>query len=312
MKTNERGSEGFEVTEKFTTRAFELLDESQAMQFAEGLRLNHAASMVFRREEKRLRAKYGDDDPRVKEMSLRSEASDAAKLELFARYSDAMTPPTTIKEGWAVDGFVRAPSGAPVEGLTVAAYDKDGNIHKDLGRAVTDAKGYFSIKVEKLPEKPPSHVFMRAVKGRTLLDSKEVRLEPVAGASERVEILLVDRGTDKPDKPVEPDRPPIVVTDRPSQPDKTSVPVTDKPAQPDKASVPVTDKPSRPGGISFDTVIKPPVAGPKPRGTKKAAKGRAKAKAKTTPASRTKKTTPAKKTAKKTTTSRAKSTKRKK
>jgi hypothetical protein len=34
----------FTVTEKFKTRAFELLDESHGMQFAEGLRLNRNVS----------------------------------------------------------------------------------------------------------------------------------------------------------------------------------------------------------------------------------------------------------------------------
>ena len=85
MSAGEKEKLKFTVTEKFKTRAFELLDESHAMQFAEGLRLNNAAAVVFGREEKRLMQKYGKDDPRVKEMSLLAEASALAKADLFSR-----------------------------------------------------------------------------------------------------------------------------------------------------------------------------------------------------------------------------------
>jgi hypothetical protein len=294
MKTTERDTGNFEITDKFKKRALELLDESHAMQFAEGLRLNSAIATVFVREQKRLAAKFGPDDSRVKEMTERLEATSDAKLELFSRYSDAMTPPTTTTEGWAVDGFVRAPGGAPVEGLTVAAFDKDGNVYKEFGRAVTDGKGFFSIKVDKFPDDPPPHVFMRAMKGRTPLESKEVRLVPTAGSSERVEIILTDRSTEKPDtpsqpdkstvpdKPVQPDKTSVPVAEKPAQPDKSSVPVPDKPAQPDKSSVPVPDKSPEPTKTPVVLASKPPVVLTRPKTTKRTPKARPKAATKKT------------------------------
>jgi hypothetical protein len=180
------------------------------MQFAEGLRLNNAAAVVFGREEKRLMQKYGKDDPRVKEMSFRAEASALARADLFARYKDAMTPQTKANENWVVDGFVRGPEGRALEGLTVAAHDWQENRIKELGQATTNSEGHFTITVARLSEDPPKQVFIRASKGRTLLPSNEVMLSPRPGVSERVEIVVSERkkdpkqGGDKPtDKPVE-------------------------------------------------------------------------------------------------------------
>lgn len=216
MKASEKEKTKFTVTDQLKARASELLDESQAMQFAEGLRLNKAAAVVFDREKRRLEKKYGKDDQRTKEMVLRAEASATAKSDLFSRYTDAITPPTKPKEGWAVDGFVRGPDGRSLEGLTVAAYDKQENCFKEFGQATTDERGYFTITVEKLPEKPPKQVLMRVSKGRTLLPSNQVSVSPEPGSVERIEIILREKGKDY--KPVD---------------DKVSDKPTDKPT--DKA-----------------------------------------------------------------------------
>lgn len=219
MRASEKEKVNFTVTEKLKTRAFELLDESHAMQFAEGLRLNNAAAVVFDREQRRLEKKYGKDDQRTKDMVLRAEASATAKADLFSRYTDAITPPTKPKEGWAVDGFVRGPDGRGLEGLTVAAYDKQENRYKEFGQATTDERGYFTITVEKLPEKPPKQVLMRASKGRTLLPSNDVSVSPDSGGVERIEIIV--RVKEKDPKPVDdkvPDKPtdkPVVPKDKP-------------------------------------------------------------------------------------------------
>ena len=234
MKTTEKDDIKFTVTDKLKARALELLDESQAMQFAEGLRLNKAAAVVFDREQRRLEKKYGKDDQRTKDMVLRSEASATAKADLFSRYTDAIVRPAKPKEGWSIDGFVRGPDGRGVEGLTVAAYDKQENQVKELGQGTTDEKGYFSITVEKLPEKPPKQVLMRAALRRTLLPSNEVTVSPEPGGVDRIEIIVrVKEKEPKPDKG--PDKPPDKGPDKP--PDKGP----DKP--PDKVPVKGPDKP---------------------------------------------------------------------
>jgi hypothetical protein len=199
MITTEKDDIKFTVTDKLKARALEMLDDWHAMQFAEGLRLNNAAAVVFEREKRRLENKYGKDDQRTKDMVLRAEASAVAKSELFSRYTDAITPPVKPKEGWAIDGFVREPDGRGLEGLTVAAYDKQENRVKELGQATTDEKGYFSITVEKLPENPPRQVLMRAAKRKRLLPSTDVTVSPEPGGVERIEIIV--RVTDT--KPVD-------------------------------------------------------------------------------------------------------------
>jgi hypothetical protein len=190
MKATEKEKIKFTVTDEMRARASELLDESQAMQFAEGLRLNKAAAVVFDREQRRLEKKYGKDDQRTKDMALRAEASTMLRTDLFSRYTDAITPPTKPEEGWSVDGFVRGPDGRGLEGLTVAAYDKQENRLKAFGQATTDERGYFTISVEKLREKSPKQVLLRALRARTLLPSNDVSVAPEPGGVERVEIVV--------------------------------------------------------------------------------------------------------------------------
>jgi hypothetical protein len=198
MRTSDKEEPEFKVTDEFKKRALELLDESQAVQFVEGLRLNSAAAVVFGREEKRLRQKYGDDDLRVKEMTARLDASREAKADLYSRYADAMTPQATPEKGWTVDGFVRTAEGVPAGGVMVAAYDRSGNIYKDLGKATTEKNGYFLIEVKDLPDKPAS-AYMRASLRGKILESNDVLVAPAAGSSDRVEIILIDRTRDTPD-----------------------------------------------------------------------------------------------------------------
>jgi hypothetical protein len=250
MKTTEKDDIKFTVTDKLKARALELLDESQAMQFAEGLRLSSAAKVVFDREQRRLEKKYGKDDQRTKDMSLRAEASATAKTDLFSRYTDAIVRPAKPKEGWSIDGFVRGPDGRGLEGLTVAAYDKQENQVKEFGQATTDEKGYFSITVEKLPEKPPKQVLMRATLRQTLLPSNDVTVSPESGGVERVEIIVrVKDKEPKPDKPTDktPDKPTDKTPDKPTDktPDKPTDKTPDRPIDktPDKPTDKTPDKP---------------------------------------------------------------------
>jgi hypothetical protein len=179
----------FEFDEKLKARSLELIDASQALQFAEGLRLGSSLGSVNAREYARIEQKYGKDHPRTRQMALRMEANEVARKELFTRYVTASTPPPDPGEGWAVDGFVRTADGEPVPGLTVAAFDDQNQWYRELGYGCTNEKGYFSMVVEKLPDQGPV-VFMRALKGRRLLPSNEVRLTPAPKSNDRVEIII--------------------------------------------------------------------------------------------------------------------------
>jgi hypothetical protein len=159
--------------------------------------------------------------------------------------------PAKPKEGWSIDGFVRGPDGRGLEGLTVAAYDKQENQVKELGQATTDEKGYFSITVEKLPEKPPKQVLMRATLRQTLLPSNDVTVSPESGGVERVEIIVrVKDKEPKPDKPTDktPDKPTDKTPDKPTDktPDKPTDKTPDRPIDktPDKPTDKTPDKPT--------------------------------------------------------------------
>lgn len=192
MKTNNENNSGFEFDETFKARALGLVDELQALQIAEGLRLESAISSVNAREYARIERKYGKDHPRTLEMAVRVAANKEVKSGLFRRYTEASTPYVDPGEGWAVDGFVRSANGAPVEGVTVAAYDQKEQWYEEFGYGCTDKTGHFSIMVDKLPEKPPSPVFMRASKDKKLLASNEVQLTPEPKSTDRVEIIIGD------------------------------------------------------------------------------------------------------------------------
>ena len=195
MKMNDKETSGFKVTDKFAARALELLDESQVMQFAEGLRLNNAVANVFAREHERIIRKYGADHPRSTEMKVRVEASAEAKTTMYARYTEAVTPQPEAGDGWAVDGFVRTADGEPAEGVTVAAYDRQGRRYRELGQGCSDKKGYFSMLAEKIPDKE-LRVFMRASYGEKMLKSNENPLAPATGRTDRIEIIVEKAGKD--------------------------------------------------------------------------------------------------------------------
>lgn len=216
MKIDNDKINGFEFDEKFNTRTLELLDESQALQLAEGLRLGSALSNLHAREYNRFERKYGKDHPRTLEMADRLKTTGSANKVLFSHYMDASTPYVDPGGGWAVDGFVRTADGNPVLDITVAAYDRQDRRYTALGYACTNEKGYFSIILEKLPGKVPSPVYMRASKGRKLLDANEVQLSPEPRSSDRIVIIIDDTGSggecmspaDAQGKPMPPEQPP--------------------------------------------------------------------------------------------------------
>ncbi len=193
MNISTDNSTEFDFGDKFTARALEMLDASQALEFAEGLRLGSSLSSVHAREYARLERKYGTEHPRTQEMALRLQANEIAKKTLFTRYVAASTPQPDPGAGWAVDGFVRTAAGDPVAGITVACYDLQDHWHRDFGYGCTNERGYFSTIVAKLPNKEIT-VYLRPSKGKKLVPANEVQLTPKAKSADRVEIILTDEG----------------------------------------------------------------------------------------------------------------------
>lgn len=172
-------------------RGIGALDELRVMQLGDGLRLQCAQNRVQAREYERLERKYGKDHPRTLNAAAKIELGKEHMQAISIVHTTASAPRPDPGNGWAVDGFVRTANGDPVSGVTVAAYDRQEHWYQELGYACTDEKGYFRMVAEKVPEKELS-VYMRASKGKRLLESNEVRLVPAPKSSDRVEIIIGD------------------------------------------------------------------------------------------------------------------------
>jgi hypothetical protein len=176
-------------------RGIEALDELRVMLLGDGLRLQGAQNQVQTREYERLERKYGKDHPRMLNAATKIELGKEHIQAISIIHATASAPRPDPGNGWAVDGFVRTANGDPVDSVTVAAYDRRERWYVELGYGCTDDYGYFSIVVEKLAEKPPNLVFMRASKGKKLLASNDVQLTPEPKSSDRVEIIIGDIGS---------------------------------------------------------------------------------------------------------------------
>lgn len=230
-------------------RGVEALDEIRTHQLGESMQLESAKDRVYTREHARLEFKYGKDHPRTVEMKKKAELNRDHIHGIVMAYDAASAPRSEAGKGWAVDGFVRTPDGEPVEGANVAAYDRLGRWHRELGHGCTDDKGYFSIVADKLADNPPRPVFMRVSKGKALLPSNIPQLAPAAGSTDRIEIVIEKDGgkktrskddcpppEGKAPKPDTPPEPPAQVKDKT---DKTNL----KSAKPTVATTPKTTKP---------------------------------------------------------------------
>lgn len=174
-------------------RGIVALDELRVMKLGDALRLQSAQGHMEAREYERLKHKFGKDHPRTLNAAARIELGKEHIQAISIVHAGASSPMPDAGEGWAVDGFVRTANGDPIEGVTVAAYDRQERWYQELGYACTDTKGYFSMVAEKLSAKE-LQVYMRASKGKRLLESNEVRLAPALKSTDRVEIIIGDTG----------------------------------------------------------------------------------------------------------------------
>lgn len=152
-------------------------------------------SEVKTREFKRLELKYGKDHPCMLNAAAKIELGKEHMQTISITHTTTSEPRPDPGDGWAVDGFVRTADGDPIAGVTVAAYDRRVRWYEEFGYDCTKEDGHFMIVVEKLPDKLPRHVYMRASKGKKLLPSNELRLAPAPKSADRVEIIISDAGS---------------------------------------------------------------------------------------------------------------------
>lgn len=243
MKAN-KGIEFEQLTSGFE-RGIGALDELRLMLLGDGFRLQGAQNRVKAREYERLKRKYGKDHPRTLNATAKIEIGKEHMQVISIVHTTASAPRPDPGNGWAVDGFVRLANGDPINGVTVAAYDRQERWYEEFGYGCTDDRGYFSIVVEKLAEKPPNLVFMRASKGKKLLASNEVQLAPERKSSDRVEIIISDTaGTGD-------CMPPAGGKGEPRPPDQTPG-GKHQPARPAKGAKEQSEDPAKPAEATTD------------------------------------------------------------
>lgn len=224
-------NEQAESASKWDVKALYAVNTSLLDQSA---RIYSAKANLYSREYERLKSKYGTEHPRTVAMEVNAAESNETVMTIAIRHSAAVTPVPEAGKGWAVDGFVRVADG-PVQGVTVAPYDKQGRWYSELGHSCTDERGYFSITADKLPGDKEMRVYMHASSGEQMLKSNENRLAPAPGRADRIMIVL-DEKNGKGDC-----APPPGSSKGETPPVTQTVPGRDKPVKGDSAISPSKD-----------------------------------------------------------------------
>jgi hypothetical protein len=124
------------------------LDQARAADLDELSQVRAAKFAGLARDRDRLAAKLGVTDPRVvaldRSLALHRETAVGFRSEIAVA---SVNPPRVNQHSWALHGNVLDASRAPVQGVTVALYQKDAWVQR-LGYACTDANGYFVLLVE--------------------------------------------------------------------------------------------------------------------------------------------------------------------
>ena len=145
-------------------------------QFAEGL---DQRKTLLTEAEKRLAARFGDDDPRV--VSLRARLADAVELEteLTAVTARADKLPFLREGERLVHGHVADPDGKPLAGLRVRVFDREHKFDHLFRDATTDDFGDFAIVyddgvlAEIREAKPDLFIVVEDASGSPLLSSRD-------------------------------------------------------------------------------------------------------------------------------------------
>jgi Helix-hairpin-helix domain len=162
------------------------LDPQRADAFERLLRVRAARGAGYAREQERLARKYGADHPRVAALATKIRFNDGLRRDLGFEVTRAKTEtPTVDKTGYVFHGFVRDRAGDGVSRLTIALYDENRNLIRELGYGCTDERGYFLMRYERARTEPvEAPVFERRAAGEAklvariyVLDSKKATLQ---------------------------------------------------------------------------------------------------------------------------------------
>jgi hypothetical protein len=155
------------------------------------------------KEHRRLRARLGEQHPRVQRLaaSIQTNAGLAADLAVQIDQS-SIDPPPVMEKGWMVHGRVMDQKRQGLAGLSVGIFDGEGRWMRQAGHACTDKRGYFAIAFtpETSPDDPAQRkidYFLQIIgpDGRLLHKDRDP-LQLIIDRTEYREIFL------DPDKPI--------------------------------------------------------------------------------------------------------------
>jgi hypothetical protein len=165
------------------------LDQSRAADLDEMTQVRNARFNVLARDRQRLADKLGADDPRVAALDRGIRLHEEMAAGFRSEIGLSSTPsPQADANSWVLHGNVLDSKRQPLQGLTVALYQKDAWIQA-VGYACTDQNGYFVLKVVA------AKADVGAVSIRVLRSGKPVYADPrpatvQAGSVEYREIVI--------------------------------------------------------------------------------------------------------------------------
>lgn len=144
------------MTERDVSRFIEELGETRRTLSAENIATLHALKdlealrqTLFRREARRLRARLGEDHPRVRDIETRAARTlDIAQGLDVASEVARSEPPAVEPEKGVVTGRVTDEQGRGIAGMDVYLTDRAGNRLEGLGAASTDDTGRYALVVD--------------------------------------------------------------------------------------------------------------------------------------------------------------------
>jgi len=200
------------------------LDHARGADLVELGEVRTAKFNTLARDRVRLAAKLGATHPRV--LSLDSSlALHAATWPGFASEiaMSSVTPPRVDQSSWALHGNVLDGSRKPIQGVTVALYQKDTWIQR-LGFACTNANGYFTLTVQEAAKTESGSFSINILRNGKIIYSDPNTATIQLGHVEYREIIIGAAANPCPPPAGTPDVPPSPAT--PSASTKPTEPTT--------------------------------------------------------------------------------------
>ncbi|MBC8487952.1 MAG: hypothetical protein H8D45_18130 [Bacteroidetes bacterium] len=140
---------------KKTDSAFNQMDQQRAEGLEKTRSIQAIKNRLLKREQERLKRKYGNEHPRVKKISNRLAYNQGFFKELDIELDRTKIElPLYDTDSWMVHGRVIGENDKGINNLTVSIYDEKGTWVRKINYTCTNELGYFSIMYPPKGGKP--------------------------------------------------------------------------------------------------------------------------------------------------------------